>query len=94
MSMPSCGVVPRAWRQGSLRRPSTADPARPARLIRTAPRVQISNPDKVMFPAAGLTKRDVVAHYEPEIKKKRKRRDWAKESEEHAKGRRVDRRFH
>lgn len=38
--------------------------------------------------------RYVVAHYEPQFKKKRKRRDWAKESEEHEKGRRVDRRFH
>jgi len=38
--------------------------------------------------------RYVVNHYLPETKKKRKRRDWAKESEEHEKGRRTGRRFH
>jgi hypothetical protein len=36
----------------------------------------------------------VVEHYEPYVKKKRKRRDWAREDENHAKARRVDRRFH
>ena len=38
--------------------------------------------------------RYVVAHYEPMVKKKRKRRDWAEESEDNAKARRTDKRFH
>jgi hypothetical protein len=37
--------------------------------------------------------RFVVDHYAPVVKKKRKRRDWAMESEEHAKARRTGR-FH
>jgi len=37
--------------------------------------------------------RYVVAHYQPVVKKKRKRRDWAEESDDHAKARRPDR-FH
>jgi len=44
-------------------------------------------------PVIEWLERFVVDHYEPVVKKKRKRRDWAEEGEEHAKARRPDR-FH
>jgi len=46
-------------------------------------------PDKVI----GWLERYVVENYDPVIKKKRKRRDWAEEGEHNAKSRRPDR-FH
>ncbi len=45
--------------------------------------------------AIAWLERYVVDHYEPEVKKKRKRRDWAREDESlHAKTRRPDDRLH
>jgi hypothetical protein len=46
-------------------------------------------PDRVI----DWLERYVVEHYDPVIKKKRKRRNWAEESEDNAKSRRPDR-FH
>ena len=47
-------------------------------------------PDKVV----DWLERYVVEHYQPEVKKKRKRRDWAKELNDDAKARRSDPRYH
>ena len=47
-------------------------------------------PDKVVE----WVERFVVENYEPEVKKKRRRQDWAAESENTARERKASRRLH
>ena len=54
------------------------------------PVYSVSMPEKIVE----WVERYVVEHYQPEIRKKRKRRDWAMESEDTAREREGSRRLH